>query len=113
MTPVGNRWSFVSRLYSGMTTCLGVTVEGDSAWLEIAAGLRPVGLFGEREGGFGIRLRDAHRIQDAAGMLAAAHDHAPRAGDLEDFVFAFAENLDEALDFARDPGDLDHERLRG
>ncbi len=61
--------------------------------------------------GFAFWLRHTHGIEHAAGVLTAAHDHAAGAGDFEDAVFAFDEDLNQALDLAFDAGDLDHQRL--
>src|SRR5277367_4088078 len=77
--------------------------------LKVAAGVFASGHLRGWQVRFGFG--DAHSVEDAAGVLAAAHDHASGAGDLEDAVFALVEHLNQPLDLAGDAGDLDHQRL--
>jgi hypothetical protein len=46
-------------------------------------------------------------------VLAAAHGHAAGAGDLEDGVAGFAEDLEEAFDLGGAAGHLEHDGLGG
>ena len=55
----------------------------------------------------------AEGFEDAAGVVAAAHGHAAGAGDFEDGVAGFAEDLDEAFDLGGGAGHLEHDGFGG
>src|SRR5262245_47593864 len=52
---------------------------------------------------------DTHGFEDAAGVVAAAHDHASGARNFEDRIAAFDEDLNESFNLAFDTGDFDHQ----
>ena len=69
-------------------------VLGESVGVEVFGGkVEEVGAFGA-VGGF-----SAEGFEDSAGVVASAHGHAAGAGDFEDGVGTFAEDLQEAFDF--------------
>jgi hypothetical protein len=54
----------------------------------------------------------AHGLQDARGVMAAAHGHLAAAADFQNFLAPSFKNLDEPFDLAFHAGQLNHQRLR-